>query len=186
MTLFSFFISFVCIVSASIVSARPSAREACGEGGVVLNTTMILHEGKEFTLTSKSCPNFVASNATVSKPADDIVFCDSWSCSIVCLDLGAQPLLVDCHIIESMLNAEPAGTYFTAAPGTISSISYNSCAYAFANGDTVTYNPCYAFLSQTGDLVSSVCFGAYPTGTYTAGGACLRDDSNWYLEAYHP
>lgn len=82
----SFAISLVCIVAASVVSARPTAREACGKGGAVLNTTTIVHEGKEFTLTSKSCPNLATqSNATVAKPEDDLVICNSWSCE--CCDL---------------------------------------------------------------------------------------------------
>ncbi|TFY76617.1 hypothetical protein EWM64_g7395 [Hericium alpestre] len=207
MKLSSFFASLACVAAASLASARPTAREACGEGGTIVNSTTIHHEGKEFAFTTKTCSNLEASsNATVAKPVDDSdgAYCDSWSCSVNCVEsaIAQPPSSSDCQYIENVLNSQPAGrvftclassvslpstpgTYFTAPSGTISSFAYNTCAYAFVNRDTVIYNPCVNWLSHIGDFTFNYCFRGHPTGYYTAG-YCARNDVQSYAEVYNP
>ncbi|OCH93785.1 hypothetical protein OBBRIDRAFT_856725 [Obba rivulosa] len=183
---------------ASFTSAS-KLKEACGTDGQIVNTTTIAHKDKTFSLTTRTCPGFATMTKRTAKPSKftssltrtaerkrQVASCDS-GCTVECANLGEQPFISDCDILTDALEALFPES-FTAPAGTLTTFTddeESSCAYSYANLDSVEYSVCFIDFGFNGITVGDDCFEDFPADTATAGGFCVSPevpDDDWIVE----
>ncbi|KAI0725666.1 hypothetical protein C8Q72DRAFT_797180 [Fomitopsis betulina] len=140
-----------------------SAHHACGEGGEVLTNTTFTSKNKEVRVVTQACPGFVdrrsfekrITSRNVQKRQDLIC---SYDASVLCEDLGAEPLLAGCNNLYEALT--DYGTEEFAAPAdTLTTFTTNDeCVFAFANPSAVDYDVCYETVGELGIAVADDCY----------------------------
>jgi len=195
--------TLVLALSLASFTGASKLSEACGTDGQVINSTAIAHKDKTFTLTTRSCPGFAAMPRRSAKPSKftssltrtserkrQVSSCDT-GCTVECANLGEQPFISDCDILTDALESLFPES-FTVPAGTLTTFTddeESTCAYSFANLDSVEYSVCFIDFGLNGAIVGDDCFEDFPATTATSGGFCVSPevpDDDWILEVSFP
>ncbi|CCM06601.1 uncharacterized protein FIBRA_08880 [Fibroporia radiculosa] len=181
----------------SVVAATTSVKEACGTDGEVVSTNTIVHNNKEFQVTTRTCPGFaalskntttrsIAGRTAVPNEKRQLLTCNT-DCTVECADIADQPLYDYCVTLTDALE-DLDGEYFLAPAQTLTTFNDDGvCEYAYANLDVIEYEVCYYDVGYNGFRVADECFSDYPY-SYTAGGYCVSPEvyeNDWILEVYY-
>ncbi|CCM06600.1 uncharacterized protein FIBRA_08879 [Fibroporia radiculosa] len=182
---------------ASAVRAAPNVKEACGTDGEVISTNTFVHNEKEYSVTTRSCPGFaslrgnvtdtqsIAGRAAMPKQKRQLVNCNI-DCSVECEDIADQATENACYVLSEAVQAQDPD-YFIAPAQTLTTFSDGGeCEYGYANLDVVEYEVCYEDIGNNGLRVAALCFDL--DGIISTGGYCVSPevaDNDWILEVFY-
>ncbi|EPS93689.1 hypothetical protein FOMPIDRAFT_1055758 [Fomitopsis schrenkii] len=167
-------------VDAILMPVFASAHVACGEGGEVFTNTTFTSKNKEVRVVTRACPGFVerrslekrVTSSNLQKRQD--IIC-SYDASVLCEDLGSEPLLAGCDDLYDAL-ADYGTEEFEAPADTLTTFTTNDeCVFAFANPSVVYYDVCYETVGELGLAVADDCYSY-------GGGYGEVASPDWYVE----
>ncbi|KZT73546.1 hypothetical protein DAEQUDRAFT_762005 [Daedalea quercina L-15889] len=160
-----------------------NARVACGDGGEVITNTTFTANNKEFRVVTKACPGFVERRSLEKRVTSNNLLKRQYSiCSyeatVVCEDLGAEPLLSGCEDLYDALVDYGSEEFYAPSDTLTTFTTSEDCIFAFANPSAYYYDVCYATVGELGLAVADDCFEY-------GGGVGEIASPDWYVEVYN-